>query len=111
MFHDAPMNNYRFEELGGILPSGSEFSYSLVEQLARSVDAHCAWIAEFISASEPTLRTIAVSIGGRDAANFEYPIAGTPAEEVFDNAGICFFLNGVQERFPDDRILRDCDAG
>jgi PAS domain S-box-containing protein len=111
MFQEVPMNNYCLEERRGILTSASEFSYSLVEQLARSVDAHCAWIAEFISAPEPTLRTIAVSIGGEDAANFQYPIAGTPAEEMLENAGICFFSNGVQDRFPDDPILRDCDAG
>ena len=49
------------------------------------------------------LRTIGVfAIGGRDAANFEYPTAGTAAQEMFDNAGISFFPSGVQERFPDD---------
>jgi PAS domain S-box-containing protein len=105
------MNNYCLEEAACIPTPGSEFFYSLAEHLARAVDAHCTWIAESVSGPEPMLRTLGVSVGGRDAANFEYPIAGTPAQDMFDDTGICFFPSGVQERFPGDATLRYYDAG
>ena len=91
--------------------SGTDFFHSLVEQLARSVEADCAWLAESIPGSEAKLRTLAVSIEGRDAQNFEYPIANTPAQNMFDDTGICLFPGDVRKRFPDDRILRVCNAG
>ena len=97
---------------GGIGPtSGTDFFYSLVEHLARSVDADCAWLAESIPGSKAKIRTLAVSIEGRYAENFEYSIADTPAQNMFDDAGIYLISGGVRERFPEDRILRDSNAG
>src|SRR5579863_8478967 len=84
--------------------------YSLVEHLARSVDADCAWLAESIPAKESTLKTLAVSVGGKDAENFEYQTVHTPAQSMFDDAGICLVHCDVRDRFPEDSILRDCDA-
>ena len=95
---------------GGIAVSGSDFFYSLVEHLARAVDIHCAWVAQITSAPKPTLKTLAVSLRGKDAGNFEYTTANTPAQDIFSNSGISLYAADVQERFPEDAFLRSCAA-
>ena len=63
--------------------SGEEYFQAFVRNLARAVDAHYAFIAEFASAENNTkARTIAFWAKDRIADNFEWTLAGTPCEEV-----------------------------
>src|SRR5205809_8088236 len=63
--------------------SGEEYFQAFVRNLARLVDAHYAFIAEFASPETTTkARTIAFWARDHIAENLEWALAGTPCEEV-----------------------------
>jgi PAS domain S-box-containing protein len=83
--------------------SGEEYFQAFVRNLARLVDAHYAFVAEFVSADVHTkARTIAFWAKDRIADNFEWTLAGTPCEEVV-RGHLCHHPSGVRQRFPEDR--------
>src|SRR6516162_2547504 len=85
--------------------SGEEYFQAFVRNLARLVDAHYAFIAEFAS-PETTTRARTIAFWARDhiADNFEWALAGTPCEEVVHGT-LCHHPSGVRQVFPDDRPL------
>jgi PAS domain S-box-containing protein len=85
--------------------SGEEYFQAFVRNLARLVDAHYAFIAEFAS-PETTTRARTIAFWARDhiAENFEWTLAGTPCEEVVHGT-LCHHPSGVRQLFPDDRPL------
>ena len=85
--------------------SGEEYFQAFVRNLARLVDAHYAFIAEFVSPETITrARTIAFWARDHIAENFEWTLAGTPCEEVVHGT-LCHHPSGVRQLFPDDRPL------
>ena len=85
--------------------SGEEYFQAFVRNLARLVDAHYAFIAEFVSPETITrARTIAFWARDHIAENFEWTLAGTPCEEVVHGT-LCHHPSGVRQLFPDDRLL------
>ncbi len=85
--------------------SGEEYFQAFVRNLARLVDAHFAFIAEFASPEITTkARTIAFWARDHIAENFEWTLAGTPCEEVVHGA-LCHHPSGVRQMFPGDRPL------
>src|SRR5262249_1763004 len=84
---------------------GEEFFQSLVRHLARAVDTHYAFVAEFAS-SETTAKARTIAFWARDriAENFEWTLAGTPCEEVVHGT-LCHHPLGVRQSFPSDRLL------
>jgi PAS domain S-box-containing protein len=96
------------EEL--LIPAaGPEFFSSLIGQLAKSVVADCAWVAAVIPGTPTCMRALAVLSGGKESANFDFTIAGTPAEAVFRKSSPCLFPSGVRKQFPSDPVLRSFD--
>src|SRR6516225_5082104 len=85
--------------------SGEGYFQAFVRNLARLVNAHYAFIAEFAS-PETTARARTIAFWARDhiADNFEWTLAGTPCEEVVHGA-LCHHTSGVWQVFPDDRPL------
>src|SRR5262245_38769555 len=85
--------------------SGEEYFQAFVRNLARLVDAHYAFIAEFAS-PEITTRARTIAFWARDhiAENFEWTLAGTPCEEVVHGT-LCHHPWGVRQRFPGDKPL------
>ncbi|HEV3190320.1 MAG TPA: PAS domain-containing protein, partial [Polyangiaceae bacterium] len=87
--------------------SGEEYFQAFVRNLARLLDAHYAFIAEFASAEVHTkARTIAFWSRDRIAENFEWTLAGTPCEEVV-HGNLCHYPSGVRQKFPEDQPLLD----
>ncbi len=85
--------------------SGEAFFQAFVRNLARAVDAHYAFVAEFASPEVNTrARTIAVWARDRFADNFEWELAGTPCEEVVQG-NLCHHPSGVRQKFPQDESL------
>src|SRR5438105_10040743 len=85
--------------------TGEEFFQALVRHLARAVDAHYAFVAEFASPGKSTQAcTIAFWAWDRIADNFEWALAGTPCEEVVHGT-LCHHPSGVRQSFPNDRSL------
>jgi formate hydrogenlyase transcriptional activator len=52
------------------------------------------------------VRTIAVCARGKIVDNFEYDLAPTPCRQVMSQS-MCSYPNGVQQLFPEDRLLAD----
>ena len=85
--------------------TGEGFLQSLVRCLARAVEAHYAFVAEFASPETTTrARTIAFWSRDRIAENIEWTLAGTPCEEVV-HGKLCHHPSGVRQSFPNDRLL------
>ncbi len=69
----------------------------------------CAYLAELSGNSSDRLRTLAVFRGQRQAQNFEQPLSGTAAGQVFSDS---FYARSkdVREIFPEDAHVRDIGA-
>ncbi|MBT9613601.1 MAG: PAS domain S-box protein [Burkholderiales bacterium] len=89
--------------------TGALFFNSLVAHLAKSLGADYAFVAEIIPGSTDHMRTLAVSIQGESADNFEYALTGTPCASVVGKE-TCTYLHDVQSQFPDDRLLAEMGA-
>ena len=83
---------------------GESFFHSLVAHLAISLEADYAYIGELVPDDHQRIRTIAVHANGQTMPNFEYPLAGTPCENVVGRQ-TCTYPHGVQEQFPTDHML------
>ncbi|MBI3897352.1 MAG: EAL domain-containing protein [Gammaproteobacteria bacterium] len=81
-----------------------DFFASLVRYLAHALAVDCAYIAEFIDASTPRLRTIALCIDGKIVSNVERNLKDSPAEHVLHD-GVCFYRHGIRVQFPRDTDL------
>ncbi len=88
--------------------AGQEFFRHLVKHLALALNVEYAFVAEF-AGSPARVRTIALWGQGDWADNVEYDLDGTPCQEVL-RGSLCLHSDGVQERFPRDRLLVDMGA-
>jgi hypothetical protein len=93
---------------GIVVKEGEDLFESMVSHLAKSVKADCVLIGELREGID-TVRTLAVSRGGKNVANFDYSLAGTPCEGVVQ-LNFCTFPHGVKDRFPRDQMLVDMRA-
>jgi len=85
--------------------TGEEFFQTLVRNLGVALESSYSFIAEFAEA--PTrVRTLALWGNGRLLENIEYDLAGTPCENVA-RGRVCHHARGVQEEFPEDRLLAE----
>src|SRR5439155_14832891 len=86
---------------------GEEYFQAFVRNLARAVDAHYAFVAEFASPEvRAKARTIAFWARDHIAENFEWTLAGTPCEEVV-HGNLCHHPSGVRQLFPGDGTLAE----
>jgi formate hydrogenlyase transcriptional activator len=81
--------------------TGEEFLQSLVRHLSRTVDAHYAFVAEFVD-DKTRVRTLAYWFRDHIHQNIEFDLAGTPCESVVEG-NLCHYPAGVKEQFPRDR--------
>ena len=88
---------------------GAEFFQSLVGQLAMALETRYAFVGELVGETRQRVQTVAVWAGGESGENFEYDLAGTPCENVVSKT-TCLYPSGVQEQFPEDRLLADMDV-
>jgi len=84
---------------------GEDFFASLVGHLAKSVKADYALAGE-LREGRDAIRTLAVCARGEIVPNFEYVMKGTPCESVAGQ-NFCSYSEGIQEKFPQDRMLAD----
>ncbi len=83
--------------------TGEKFFQFLVLHLARAIDADFAFIGEFTDAERTTIQTVAVCADNTIHANFQFPIADTPCEQVLAN-GLRIYKHQVPQLFPRDHL-------
>jgi len=86
--------------------TGKEFFNSLVENLAKAVDADFAFIDFAANEDTSRLETIAAYNSGKIIENFSYELSGTPCENVYAK-DFRIYPSQVAKLFPDDQILKD----
>jgi PAS domain S-box-containing protein len=89
--------------------TGERFFAALVENLARALKTHGAWVTEYIQECR-RLRALAFWMDGQWVQNYEVDIAGTPCEQVIDTATFVHFPDNLLELFPDDQDVKDIGA-
>ena len=88
---------------------GEHLFRSLVQYLAISLNAKCAFVAEF-TLQCTAVRTLAVWVDDQHQANMEFELEGTPCKNVAMSGAIQHFADGVQETFPTNEILKSLNA-
>lgn len=89
--------------------TGDLFFTSLVQNLARALNTHGAWVTEYFE-EKRRLKAIAFWIGGKWFNDFEYSIEGTPCATVIENRNMIHVPDRVLELYPEDSDLRDIGA-
>ncbi|MGH8585645.1 MAG: hypothetical protein ACREWE_05500 [Gammaproteobacteria bacterium] len=74
--------------------TGETFFRSLVEHLARALEADHAFMAELLENNLERVRTIAVYAHGNIVDNFEYDLTRTPCRQVVSQR-MCSYPSGV----------------
>jgi len=85
--------------------TGQSFFKSLVLELARVLDVDYVFVAEMTDDGQRA-RVLALSVDGTLVDGVEYPLPGSPCQEVIAT-GLCVHPHGVRAAFPDDRMLQD----
>jgi formate hydrogenlyase transcriptional activator len=86
--------------------TGEMFFRSLVEHLARALEADYAFIAELMENNPDRVNTIVVYARGEIVNNFQYDLTHTPCRNVVRQS-MCSYPSGVQRLFPEDCLLAD----
>ncbi len=89
--------------------TGVNFFRSLVKNLASALNVRYACVAETIEGNLNEVQTLAFWTGESYGENIIYALAGTPCENTVGEQ-ICFYPQGVQKLFPDDRFLIEMGA-
>jgi PAS domain S-box-containing protein len=89
--------------------TGERFFAALVENLARALNTHGAWVTEYIQECR-RLRALAFWMDGQWIQNYEVDIAGTPCEQVIDTAALVHFPDNLLELYPDDPDIKETGA-
>ena len=89
--------------------TGERFFSALVENLAKALNTHGAWVTEYIKESR-RLRALAFWMDGQWIQNYEVDIAGTPCEQVIDTASLVHFPDNLLELYPDDPDITETGA-
>ncbi|MGI9243858.1 MAG: sigma-54 interaction domain-containing protein [Verrucomicrobiales bacterium] len=84
--------------------TGQAFFSSLVENLAKVLEVHGAWVTEYLPESE-RLKAFAFWLGGEWVPDYEYDICGTPCEPVVESKKLFHVAENVIELYPDDPDL------
>jgi PAS domain S-box-containing protein len=84
--------------------AAGDFLHDLTRTLAETLQTDYAFIAAYEPEPEPRMRTLSVFGKGQRQPDFEYPMRGTPCEQVLQGKD-CVYPSGVCERFPEDPDL------
>lgn len=95
--------------LGVSQTTGENFLQSLVQYLTQALGVEYAFIGELIDSAAGRIRTVAGYGNNRVLENFEYDLAHTPCERVFQTR-ISIYPHQVRQRFPKDSYLVEIEA-
>jgi diguanylate cyclase (GGDEF)-like protein/PAS domain S-box-containing protein len=84
--------------------AGKSFFSTLVGRLSEAIGSDVAFIGEIVPDDPTQIRTIAVQGIQSARDNFQYSLAGSPCETVFER-GVCAYARDVAALFPRDAGL------
>ncbi len=88
--------------------TGNEFFPALARHLAAALEVRYAMIAEW--QGDDRAQLLAFWADGKLQPLHGYQLAGTPCERVLKQNQVCYYPDGLQALFPDDRDLATMDA-
>lgn len=80
--------------------TGESFFVALVENLAKALNTHGAWVTEYHQ-ERRRLRALAFWMDGGWIKDYEVDITGSPCERVIDSAQLVHFPDRLIQLFPD----------
>jgi len=89
--------------------TGDEFFRALVRELTSTLGVAYAFVAETEEADGDRARVVAMCADGRLVDGVEYPLAGTPCQDVLVD-GLCVVERGARELYPDARFLVEAEV-
>ena len=89
--------------------TGHEFFHALVHSAALAMDVAGVWVTEYLP-ERKVLRSLAFWMNGQYVDDYEYPIPGTPCEQVIENACLVYYPDRIIELFPHDPDLVNLSA-
>ena len=81
--------------------TGERFFVALVENLAKALNTHGAWVTEYFQ-EVAGFGPLPSGWTGSWIQNYEIDIAGTPCEQVIDTADLVHFPDKLLELYPED---------
>lgn len=90
---------------GTATETGQRFFEALVQNLAKALGTHGAWVTEYFPEIR-RLKALAFWMDGQWVKNYEVDIVGTPCERVIDTAKLVHFPDRILEIFPHDEQMR-----
>jgi PAS domain S-box-containing protein len=94
---------------GTATETGERFFAALVENLAKVLKTHGAWVTEYLPESR-RLRALAFWMDGQWVQNYEIAVAGTPCEAVIEHARLVHFPDNLLALYPDDPEVKQVGA-
>ncbi|WNM59923.1 sigma-54 interaction domain-containing protein [Candidatus Nitrospira allomarina] len=105
--HHNPLANLNEETAlrtileGTATVTGERFFEALVENLAKALHTHAAWVTEYFPDSR-RMKALAFYLDGSFLKNWEMNITGTPCEHVIEQARLIHFPDNLLNLFPID---------
>ncbi len=94
---------------GTATETGERFFVALVENLAKALRTHGAWVTEYLPETRE-LRALAFWMGGAWVQNWKMAIDGTPCEAVIESVGLVHYPENLVELYPNDPELKRLHA-
>jgi len=94
---------------GTAAETGEGFFKALVENLARVLGTHGAWVTEYLPQTR-RLRALAFRLGDSWIDHYEHPVDGTPCQAVVEGRRLVHYADRIVELYPDEADLRRMGA-
>ena len=105
-FHDLDVDaSLRTILEGTATETGERFFAALVENLARALNTHGAWVTEYLEESR-RIRALAFWMGGQWIHDFETDIEGNPCGDVIKQARLVHYPDRLMDYYPNDHDMR-----
>ena len=90
---------------GTATETGERFFAALVENLARALNTHGAWVTEYFAESR-RLRALAFWMGGQWIHGWEMVVDGTPCEQVIHQRCLIHIPDNLIDLYGNDPDVR-----
>ncbi len=113
--HASPLHGLEAETAlraileGTAMETGERFFAALVQNLAKALGTHGAWVTEYFP-EQRRLHALAFWMDNQWVHNYAVDIAGTPCERVIETGELVHFPDRILEIYPEEEELRAAGA-